>query len=158
EERGPGEQEWLIADVNSAYIASTILPEVLARHLGSGFRSAYDVEVFSKTDPKVGIYPSENAQRFDHADASVNLFEVPPVGFRGPPSLPGGGPAGRGPGSPGGPGIIVNRPAGPGFAPLNPFGGMGRWELSVRLHAGSLEAVVSRARMRNLAISAMVLF
>src|SRR5207247_10928080 len=72
-----------------------------------------------------------------NADASIGLFSVDQFRFRGGPGRVGG----RGRGGPP-----------PDFPPLP-----GHWLLSVRHNAGSLDAVVDRARWRNLAVTAAVL-
>ncbi len=165
----PGEQEWLLLEVDPGYVASAILPELLARHFGRNYQSDYQIEVFARANPAVAIYPpdSDGPRRIDNAEASVTLFDVAPrVPGRGGPG-PGGRGRGPGPGPPrldgprpDGPGPNGGGPGGPG--PGRGFGppgdpGRGRWQLSVQLRAGSLEAVVARARRRNLGVSAAVL-
>lgn len=138
---GPGRRdiEWLIVEVNLDYVQTTILPELLQRYLGSGGDLDYQAEVVSKTDPPSLIYRSDASQAArmgSSADASVSLFELQydQIGRRaGPPGMRDGG-----------------RPRGLGREG-------GRWELFVRHRAGSLEAVVSRARSRNLAVVAALL-
>jgi signal transduction histidine kinase len=124
----------LIFELNLQYVRDVILPELIQRHLGSD----YQVEVVTRaTQPSV-IYQSDpNAPRIAAtADASVGLFEVRFDRIFRPEGPPGGG--GRGGGR------------GPG-------GGPGRWQMLVRHHSGSLEAVVAQARWRNLAVTAGVL-
>jgi signal transduction histidine kinase len=145
---GPGEQDWLLLEVDPGYIASTVLPELLARHLGANYQTNYQIEVFARSNPAALIYPmSSGDARIDQPDASVPLFSVAPQG----PGRGGPGPRGpgRGPGSP-------NRGPGPGFGPPGDPG-RGRWQLSVRPRAGSLDAIVASARRRDLAVSAAIL-
>jgi len=154
-EHGPGDQEWLLLEVDSGYVASTVLPEILARHLGNNYQSEYQIEVSSRSDPETVIFSSDKA-RIDQPDAGISLFDVVLPG-------PGRGGPGFGPGFSSGP-----RPRGPGRGPSKgqgpPFGfgppgdpGRGRWELSIRPRAGSLDAVVASARRRNLAVSGAIL-
>ncbi len=74
------------------------------------------------------------ARAASQADAWVDLFAVRPEQF-------------------------FHRPGAParGFRELDRGGDFGRWRMYVRHRAGSLEAVVARARRRNLAVTASVL-
>jgi signal transduction histidine kinase len=132
----PPEQDWLVLEADPAYIASTVLPELLARHLGSSYQTNYQIDVVKRANPSVAIYKSGSAQRTSEAAASVTLFDV----------MPGRGGFGRGP-----------RPAPPPPFAQAGDSGRGRWLLSLRLNAGSLETVVARARRGNLAISGAIL-
>ena len=136
---GPRDPEWLIVELNREYIRDVILPELLQRYLGSGGSLDYQAEVVTGTDPPTLIYQSdpEPAARIGKgADASVGLFELQfdQIARRSGPGPMRDGGRGRGPG-----------PAWP------------RWQLLVRHRAGSLDAVVSRARWRNLSVTAAVL-
>lgn len=181
---GPGggsiEQDWLLADVDPTYSGAVILPELLARHLGTDYRSNYRVVVVPRERPSELIFKSasELRGRITKPDDSVLLFSLAPQrrGGFGPPyggAPPGGfgrGP-GPGPGAGRGSGDEPGRrgpdpgPRGKGPGPFRPdreFRGPGdtaggRWELSVQLMAGSLEAFIARARQRNLAVSGAIL-
>ncbi|MCI0627710.1 MAG: hypothetical protein L0387_39675, partial [Acidobacteria bacterium] len=152
--RGREEQDWLLAEVDQDYAVSALLPDLLARYLGENYADEYQVEVFSRGRPSDIIYRTGGQEALSQSgdpDAVVMLFDVAPGGF-GPvfraaqPRAP--GPGARGDGAP-----PVRRDfGGPGDA------GRGRWQLSVRAKAGSLAVVVGRARQRNLAISAVILF
>lgn len=133
------EQEWLLVELNLDYIRGTLLPELLQRHLGGRGKLEYQAEVVSNADPSQVIFqstPGPNGRVLGAPDASVNLFEIfyPRMQFRDrlrgrfPPGIP---------------------------TPDN--GGRGRWRMLVRHQAGSLEAVVSRARWHNIALSAGIL-
>ena len=129
----------LIFELNLQYVRDVMLPELTERHLGSD----YQVEVVTRASPPSMIYQSDpdSLQRIAAAaDASVGLFEVQFDRIFRPEGPPGGGGrgAGRGPGR------------GPGSD-------SGRWQMLVRHRSGSLEAVVDRARWRNLAVTAGVL-
>ncbi len=128
------EAEWLLLELNSDYVRSTMLPELLSRHLAS---SDYDVAVAWRQDPEKIVFQTSQNFNGSQADATVGIFDVQVESFfrRG-----GGGPFGRG-----GPPRMGER--GPG-----PLRERSEWTLSVRHRAGSLEAVVERGRWRNLAI------
>jgi len=137
----PGRREagWLIIELSPEYVRAVILPELLQRHLGSGGDLDYQVEVVTRTNPPSLIYqsdPDPAARIGSGADASVSLFELQYDQFarRSGPAGMRDGARGRGPGP-----------------------DWGRWQLLVRHRAGSLEAAVSRARWRNLAVTAAVL-
>ncbi|HEY1239130.1 MAG TPA: HAMP domain-containing sensor histidine kinase [Bryobacteraceae bacterium] len=147
----PSEQDWLILEPDFGYARDHLLPDLLARHLGTDGKPDYDAELVLARDPTVVIYRSSGNPIGQGADASVTLLDgrifVPPQRF------PGGPPRkierftagrGRGFGRPGPP------PGVPGPEP-------GLWLLRVRHHAGSLEALVAQARRRNLAVSAGIL-
>jgi signal transduction histidine kinase len=135
---GRAEQEWLLVELNVDYVRSVVLPELLQRYLGGEGRLDYQSEVVSNNDSAQIIYRSNpDAPRIGTtADASVGLLEInyqrlmrrALPGRRGGFEPPGGGETGT-----------------------------GRWRLLVRHQAGSLEALVTRARRRNYAISAGIL-
>lgn len=151
ESEGPGlgrsEQEWLIEELNVDYIRDTMLPELMNRFLGAGTHD-YDAEVVLDADRSVPIFGSKIASA---PDGSVTLLDIHMPRMRGPGPPPGPAPRfGKGPPRP------RPRPMDSASAPAN-FGN-GRWRLLVRHHSGSLEAQVERARWRNLAASAGLLF
>ncbi len=125
----------LIFDLNPEYVRDVLLPELLQRHLETGGTLEYQVEVRSRQRTPLVVFQSDpGAQVARGADASVGLFDTPyDQIFRRSP-----GPGGRGPGR-------------------TRSGDSGRWQMFVRHRAGSLEAVVARARWRNLAVTAGVL-
>jgi signal transduction histidine kinase len=133
--------EWLIFELNPAYVRDVLLPELLQRHLGTGGSSEYDVEVLTRSSHPSAVYlsdPVRAKQIAGTADASIRIFDP-----RFEQMLRSGGP-------PGG----RDRGFGPG---RGPGPDMGRWQMSVRHRSGSLEAVVSRAKWRNVAVTAGVL-
>lgn len=135
----PGRREvaWLIFEVNVPYVRDSLLPEMLQRHLGAD----YQAEVVTRSTPRAAIYRSDPdlASSLERtADASVSLFDPQGEGMFHHGGPPGGGSHGPGPGR--------------GLSP-----GMGRWLMFVRHRAGSLEAVVSQARWRSMAVTAGVL-
>lgn len=139
------EMERLIVEIDVDYARDTLLPELLQRHLGGG-RLDYQVEIVARRDPSRVVYLSEKDPKRrigTGADASVPLFDVQfdqilrrlaPSGMRDLRRDPGVGPF---------PGAVMPE--------------RGRWLLSVRHQAGSLEAVVEKARVRNLAVIAGIL-
>jgi signal transduction histidine kinase len=136
------ELAWMVFRIDPHFTRDVLLPELVRRHLGTGGESDYQVTVATRATPPVAIYESDPGQGRNissAADASVFLFDA---GFdqfrRGPQGMPSPGARGRGPG--------------PGPAPDS-----GRWKLSVRHRAGSLEAVVARARRANLTVTGLVL-
>jgi signal transduction histidine kinase len=134
--RGGREQEWLIVELNTDFVRSVMLPELLGRFLGDAGKLEYDAEVVETANPSNVIYRSLNgADHNSHtADASIGLLEIRPFGM-----------GGRGSGPPDSRGPLPPPPSG------------GRWQLLVRHHSGSLESAVARARWRNIAVSAGIL-
>jgi signal transduction histidine kinase len=142
---GRREIAWVVFELNVPHVRDSLLPELLQRDLGD-----YLVEIVTRTSPPQAIYQSDSGEArpiSSNADASVGLFEVPYEG------RPGGSPPmfGRGPGSPG------SRQGSPSAFGPGPGPGSGRWVMFVRNRAGSLEAVVLRARRLNLAVTTGVL-
>lgn len=131
-----GEQDWLLLEFNLDYIRESLLPSLLQRHLAGSGKLDYDAEVVEAFGPPNVIYhstPAPDDSIVRAPDASVNLFAIDRMRFR------------RGPGGP--------RPRGGPPPPAPESAGFGRWRLAVRHRAGSLEAVVARARWHNLAAS-----
>jgi signal transduction histidine kinase len=124
---------WMIFDVNVKYVGEVVLPELLQRHLGTAGALEYQFEVVPRGNPSVTLYSSARdpeGRIAASADASAPFADVSPQVFRD---------RGRG-----GRGFGFDGPRGPAA---------GRWELSVRHRSGSLEAVVAKTRLRNLAVT-----
>jgi signal transduction histidine kinase len=121
------------------YLKTSVLPGLLQRHLGGGEKLDYQVEIVARDNPPTAIYRSEPDRAIGaHSDASVGLFDVQfDQFFRR-------GDEGRGERGRGGP-------------PMMAGAGRGRWLLSVRHKAGSLEAVVAQTRRRTMAVTASIL-
>jgi signal transduction histidine kinase len=151
---GRRESQWLLLEIDSSYLTSTLVPELLRRDLGDLAMQEYDFEVFARSDPRTTIYASARDREFplEAADVSVGFFDVHPEmrpQHGGPPRFD------RGPMPPGPP----PRGAGPGRPrPPEALGFAGRWILAARHRAGSLESAVARTRTRNLAVSSAMLF
>ncbi|MBI2690129.1 MAG: HAMP domain-containing histidine kinase [Acidobacteria bacterium] len=140
-ESGPGpgvEQEWLLVEFDEAYLRSTYLPMLIARHIGTG--TPAQVRVFDRQDPSRVIFHSNDTSEFK-ADASASLLESMRFGFGPPPD--------------GGRGKQRWKIGPPPMQP--PDFNRGRWQLDVRYAEGSLDAIVARIRWRNLGISAAIL-
>ena len=134
----PEQIECLLLELNLPYLRQVVLPEQIERHLGGGSLD-YQVEVVTRSTPPSIIYQSDpgSAQRIaGTADASVGLFQLQYDPFS-PPGSP--------------PGARDREPR------KMPPPDSQRWQMYVRHRAGSLEAVVSRARWRNLAVTGGVL-
>jgi signal transduction histidine kinase len=169
---GPdGEQEWLLAEPDVAYLRQKTFPEILERYLSDSGKLEYDAEIVEAGRPSEVVYlamlgPHHPMGRTE--DASVALLDPIPfaapsgrrMGLRGfgrgkrfagsggaPPGVP--DPAGPPPDRAG-----FKRAFGPGVPPFAPpEDRRGVWLLRVRHQAGSLEAQVAGVRARNLAVS-----
>lgn len=136
---GIREQEWLLVELDVDYVREQLLPELLQRHLGAGGRLDYEAVIVDRWQPQAVIFATQGRREpTQKADATATLFEIQYDRFlrRGPGAREGG-----------------KKPPGP--AGLD--SGRGRWLLSVHHRAGSLEAVVARARWRNLGVSAVLI-
>lgn len=126
-----GEIDWLLLDVDMTYVRTSLLPDLMRRHLPAG----YQAQVSWLANPGNVLFrlPPDGVH-FDaaKADGSVRIFD-----FRFDLLFRRGGPGGGG--------------SGPGRRPPERAENRGRWLLSVQHPSGSLEAVVARARQRNLA-------
>jgi signal transduction histidine kinase len=141
---GRRETTWIIFELNPTYLRDVLLPAAIQRHLGSGENLDYQVEVVAAATPDSIVYRSDADKPIDltkTSDASIGLFH-----------------AASGPFMEGGKGRPehAGRPLGPpsqgrGPAPAN------RWQMYVRHRAGSLEAVVDRARWLNTLVTFGVL-
>lgn len=159
---GPGpEQEWLALELNLDYARASLLPELLHRHLApGGNRLDYQAVVIDNDDPSKLIYqsaPDQSGWVRAAPDAAVGLFGVNFAAMRRAQAR--GVPPGPPPGAPRREMLPPpNPPPGPpALLPPGPPAPPGRWRLLVRHQAGSLEAVVARARWQNLATSLGIL-
>lgn len=157
-----GEQEWLIVELNPAYLRDVLLPSQIARHLSPGDAVPYRVEVYSSKSNMVPVYRAGLAQGEslrNRVQASVRLLELPrPVMMRGG-GRPGGGFDGRreGPRERRGPRFGGDRPNGPPPEGRPPDSARGSWQMLVSPPGGSLETLVERSRWRNLALALSLL-
>ena len=159
---GPGgEQEWLLAEPDLAYLRQKTFPELVERYLADSGKLDYDAEVVEAARPSQVIYAATVDPHHtigEAVDASVALLDlmmlVAPGGRRMAPRGFGRSSGFREPGDPppGRPGFRGTfAPNPPSFVP--PEGRLGLWSLRVRHRAGSLEAQVAHVRARNLAVS-----
>ncbi len=157
----PGERDWLILELDTAYVSRTLFPELLGRYLRNSGKLDYEIEVALREAPATVIFQSEPGASLSArgaADASTLLVEGYPgfaEGGRGnqPGRNPGAGPP------PGGPGRAGFSGRGPGGEPpqaRSVMTGQGL-VMTVRHKAGSLDALVTRGRRQNLALSAGML-
>ena len=131
---------WLLFELNPDYARDVMLPEALQRHLGADGSLDYLAEVVTKTNPPKTIYQSDaSAGRIaGNADASAAIFDMPfEQFFRRFGALD----------------RDVPRRDGRGGPPPE----RGRWTIYVRHREGSLEAVVAKARHKNLAVASGVI-
>ena len=129
------EQEWLILELNLDYIRGNLIPEMLRHYLGGD----YDAAIFAENDPSTVIYHSmPGTPRIirESWDASVGLLDNSFASMSRRPVRT----------------AAAVRSTSPATPPASP-----RWRLVVRHRAGSLEQIVARARLRNVAISASIL-
>ena len=147
---GPGvEQEWLVVELDLDVVRSTLLPALLARHVGTGM--PIQAQVRDRFDPAVTIFAggSQTPPAPDSkAEASVGLLDV----NRFEPGRRGGGRFQKGGGR-------FQKGGGQrGEFPPPPVDfNRGRWQLDVRYADGTLDSIVARIRWRNLGISAAIL-
>ena len=131
---GARETGWLLFEVNPQYLFEILLPDLLRRHLGDSGSADYDVQIVAQSRTPSVLYhsdPDGGAESFaSTADASVSLFDIQYDQLL----------------------RRRDRPPPRAAAPA-----IGRWQMYVRRRNGSLEAVVSRARRRNLAVTVGVL-
>lgn len=138
------ELDWFVAEVDPAHVRASVLPDLLTRHFGAQGKQQYQVELVVRDHPDMFLFPEATApaNRIGrNADASVTIFDVTMDQIMRRLGMFRGGGRGRG----GGPPQFIQAPD------------RGRWLLSVRHNAGSLEAVVNQARIRNLAVTAGIL-
>ena len=154
----PGLDAFVIVQLALPYIEDTFLPELANRYFEARGELDYELVVFRADDSRTIIFQSTPGTPFLAGDASARLLGPVRVddlhrlwletGF--------GGEGARRLYSTGG------QPFGRGRGRRTPFPDteleqVGAWQLIVRHRAGSLEAAVSQARRRNLAVSLGVL-
>jgi signal transduction histidine kinase len=158
----PDLRGWCFLEVNTDYLRQYLIPELVARHYGTGAR--YQVAVVA-SDPSKLIYSSDptlTLASFSQVDAGIVLLDGNlPQDRQVPPRPPDGvAPNERRPPSRPGPQPFV---AGPQGVPLTEIrgerGGAGdpAWRLVVKNKAGSLESLVDNARLHILMFSLIML-
>jgi len=139
-------ERYQILELDTRYLRTTLLPELLGRSFGAVGFEDYDVGVILHGDSEELLYqsrPGLTSSHFDAADTRVAMFSFPAV-------RPGEGglPSERSRGRP-----IAPGPGGPTAV----CGESDAWELVVRHRAGSVGQAVAGLRNRNLAMSGGVL-
>jgi signal transduction histidine kinase len=153
---------WCFLEVDNDYLRQYLIPELVARHYGTGAR--YQVAVVA-SDPPSMIYSSDSTlttQSFSQVDAGIVLLDAKMPQYRqGPPRSPDGlAPNERRPSPRPGPKPFVSGPQG---LPLAEIRGNGRgaddlaWLLVVKNKGGSIEALVENARLHILMFSSIML-
>jgi signal transduction histidine kinase len=153
---------WCFLEVDNDYLRQHLIPELVARHFGTGGR--YQVAVVA-SDPLSLIYSSDptlTIASFSQVDAGIVLLDANLPQDRQAPSSPPDVSAQneRRPPSRPGPKPFV---AGPHGAPLAEIRGNRKddhqpaWLLAVKNKAGSVEALVENARLHILMFSLIML-
>jgi len=146
----------LLIELNLDYMRKEFLPELAQRYFGGPDGFVYQIAILSGNNPGHVIYQSDpglSTLAMASPDARIALLDEPRgrMGRRGSGAEIDMGPPGRGDLRPpfGPPGRGVAR----GGMVVLPGNDGADWELVVKHRQGSLEAVVSGTRRRNLAIS-----
>ncbi len=123
------EREWVVFELNLAYVRDVWLPSLVETHLNPGPSVDYQVEVATVTSPQSIIYTTLRSHKApsDRFDASTRFF-----------------PAER-------------HRLGRSIDTYRSSADQGRWILSARHQAGSLDIAVAAAHRRNLVISGLLL-
>jgi len=123
------EREWVVFELNVNYVRDVWLPSLIETHLNPGKSSDYQIEVVTTTSPRSTIFSSlrSDSPPSDRFDATTRFF-----------------PAER---------HRLERSIGSYRSSAD----QGRWILSARHQAGSLDIAVAKAHRRNLIISGLLL-
>ena len=130
------EGEWLLLEIDPVYLGKSVIPQLLARHLGASGTIEYEARIVAAERPEFVIYDAAG-DRTATADGTVRLFD-PRVD-------------------------LILRRAGLWRTRENltaedgPAANRGRWIMSVWNRAGSVDAVVAQSRNRNLVVAAALL-
>jgi signal transduction histidine kinase len=144
--RGIQGRECVIVELNLDYIRSAVIPELLQRYLGTVRGMQYQAEILLADDLSDSVFSSGGSDVSRFADGSVRLLEPGLQLFR--PRL---GAVGRG--------LMIegSDDAEPDMRRPPSSPDRGRWILFVRHQGGSLDLVVERTRLRNLAVTTGIL-
>ena len=139
----------VVATLDLPFIQEELLPLLATRYFDRGGELDFELVVFRNGDPEAVVFQSDPESRFVTGDAATSLLG--PLRFEGLRHL----------WVETGLGLEESRRF-QGGRPGSPPGGRagnetGLWQLVVRHRAGSLEAAVGAARLRNLAISLGIL-
>ncbi len=140
---------WCFLAVDNDYLRQYLLPELVARHYGTGARSQVAVVASYPLSMIYGSDPTLTIGSFSQVDAGIVLLDANvQQGRQGPPPLRPG------------PQPFVSGPQGVSLAEIrgNRGGADDRaWLLVVKNKAGSLEALVENARLHTLLFSFIML-
>jgi signal transduction histidine kinase len=161
-DRVPDLRGWCFLEVDNDYLRQYLIPELVARHYGTGAR--YQVAVVASNPLRMiyGSDPTLTIASFSHVDAGIVLLDANmPQDRQGPPRPPDGFASNesRPPSRPG-PKPFVSGPQGLPLAEIrgNRGGADDRaWLLVVKNKAGSVEALVENARLHILLFSLIML-
>ena len=152
---------WCFLEVDSDYLRQYLLPELVARHYGTGVDNQVAVVA---SDPLSMIYASEptlTIESFSRVDAGIVLLEANmQQGRQGPPRPPDGlAPNERRPPLRPGPRPFVSGPEGVPLAEIggNRGGDDRAWLLVLKNKGGPVEALVENARLHTLVFSLIML-
>jgi signal transduction histidine kinase len=126
----PAEVGWIIFEISEDYVRDRILPRLVAEYIGSGTEAVYDLSVGWPMPRSAVVFSTrpDNTAVTAGADLTTGIFAI-----RGPAQPR------RGRGRVGG------------------EDSQSRWVLAVRHREGSLDVALSRARMRNLVTSLVLI-
>ncbi len=161
---------FVVAVLDSAYIRETVLPALASRHFPEGSKFNYQITILSRDTPGENVFATASTDKspalpaLSDADLTIGLFGVRMSGE--PPAMPDRMP-GEGTGFRPGSATPDDSPGRGGFAPRpfekgagpemlggRPFAGNeGLWLMLIRHREGSLSAVVTKTRYRNLGLS-----
>lgn len=153
---------WCFLEVDNDYLRQYLIPELVARHYGTGARYQVAVVASYPLHMIYGSDPSLTIASFAQVDDGIVLLDANMLQDRqGPPRSPDGfAPNERRPPSRPGPKPFVSGPQGVPLAEIhgNRGGADDRaWLLVVKNKAGSLEALVENARLHIIAFSFIML-
>lgn len=149
-------RDHVVVRLDLSWLQRELLPRLAARHFGGREGLAYEVTVAVAAPPRSVVFragpvvaggPAAGASDVDRGLFGLRSF--PEASAARPAQQPSGGEPGRPPRNPDRPGGWAGAPA------RDPETGL--WRIEVRHPSGSLEAAVSGARRRNLALSLAIL-
>ena len=135
----PVVSDWVVLELDRGVLARTVLPELARRWFGSDDGSGFQVAVVRDAQPNDVIYeskPNSLKSFLEGADSSASLLRLPDVSNDASP----------------GPERFFRREV-PSHAASATKRAAGEWRLLVRHEAGSLDAAVAGARLRNLVMN-----
>jgi signal transduction histidine kinase len=161
-DQGPELRGWCFLEVDNDYLRQYLIPELVARHYGTGVRYQVAVVASYPLSMIYGSDPTLTIASFSQVDAGIVLLDAKmPQDRQGPPRSPDGfAPNERRPPSRPGPKPFVSGPQAVPLAEIrgNRGGADDRaWLLVVKNKAGSVEALVENARLHTIGFSFIML-